>query len=115
MCLKICNKFYLVWARANLAYFLEPSYLICLTTPTNQNVCHMRIMHFWTVIMVCFWHELAHFWDPISVAPLTTPTINDAPDAQFLLREVTRNAKISKAIGMLSSWADPEGSLSSKA
>ena len=51
MYLTICNKFYLVWARANLAYFLEPSYLVCLTTPTNQNVCHMRIMHFWTVIM----------------------------------------------------------------
>ena len=50
--------------------------------------------------MVCFCYELAHFWDPISVAPLTTPTTNDAPDAQFLLREVTRNAKISKAIGM---------------
>ena len=49
--LTICNKFYLVWARANLAYFLEPSNLVCLTTPTNQNVCHMRIMHFWTVIM----------------------------------------------------------------
>ena len=49
--LTICNKFYLVWAQANLAYFLEPSYLVCLTTPTDQNVCHMRIMHFWTVVM----------------------------------------------------------------
>ena len=51
MYLTICNNFYLVWARANLAYFLEPSYLVCLTTLTNQNVCHMWIIHFWTVIM----------------------------------------------------------------
>ena len=51
MYLTICNKFHSVWARATLAYFLEPSYLVCLTTPSNQNVCHMRIMHFWTVII----------------------------------------------------------------
>ena len=51
MYLTICNKFYLVWARANLTYFFEPSYLVCLATPPNQNVCHMRIMQFWTAIM----------------------------------------------------------------
>ena len=116
MYLTICNKFYLVWARANLAYFLEPSYLVCLTTPTNQNVCHMRIMHFWTVIIKSsvissgmFLAWASPFLGPISVAPLTTPPTNAAPDAQFLLREVTRNAKISKVIGMLSSQADPQG------
>ena len=110
MYLTICNKFYLVWARANEAYFLEPSYFVCLTTPTNQNVCHMRIVHFWTVIiksrvissgMLLAWASPflgPHFGGP----PDHTPS-NDAPDAQFLLREVTRNAKISKAIGMLSS------------
>ena len=110
MYLTICNKFYLVWARTNLASFIEPSYFVCLTTPTNQNVCHMRIMHFWIVIMksrvissgmLLAW--ASPFLGPHSGGPLTTPTTNDAPDAQFLLREVTRNAKISKAIGMLSS------------
>ena len=51
MYLTICNKFYSVWARATIAYFFEPSYIVCLATPTNQNVCHMRIIPFWTVIM----------------------------------------------------------------
>ena len=51
MYLTIFNKFYSVWARATLAYFFEPCYIVCLATPTNQNVCHMRIIPFWTVIM----------------------------------------------------------------
>ena len=62
--------------------------------------------------VVCFWHGLAHFWEPISVAPLTTPTTNDALDSQFLLREVTRNDKISKAIVCFPAMLTPTGSRS---
>ena len=103
MYLTICNKFYSVWARADLAYFLEPSYLVCLTTPPTKMsvICGLCIFGqpSWNLEwfqVVYFWYELAHFWDPISVAPLTTLTTNDAPDPEFLLREVTKNAKISK-------------------